>query len=403
MLLQRRLLVPIAAIVSIALADGANACALSSSPVTLTSGVTLRQAVDETARTVTIEMTYIGTAWLSFGTSPTGNMEGSNVVIGKPTQGKSQSNPEKYSISSYHASGINLMPHQTLTNATLTQRGGKTALRYTKLLVEPGEQTIYANKPNTFIFAVGDSNVFGMHRTQGSFQLSLTKCSNLSHAVASAAPQAPAAPIVDPSPNKKLWMAHGWLMAISWVFLVPIGIANSLFRRVVNRLTPGLWFRIHMSGNGASFILMTAAFAIAIHLIRKEEGAANFNDNSHRYLGLTVYLLTFVQILIGIFRPSMTTKKSDTPCSHQLDVESDLAVEDSNDGREMGVGDVEGQPSGTPKETAPCSPTAEDDGAMDRKTWSRVAFELGHRLLGFGLIGLAWYNCFTGIDIMMDD
>jgi len=165
---------------------------------------------------------------------------------------------------------------------------------------------------------------------------------------------------------------------------VPLGISNSLLRNLVPG--DGTWFKIHQACNFLAFFVMTAAFGIAVHNVYRMEGSLNLGENRHRMLGLIVYLLVYVQIGMGIFRPHLP--KHSTPTNSGTD--SDFA-ESSDDGC-----NIEGQKSkreATPPsvEIAPC------------KSWSRIAFEIAHRILGYGLIGLSWYTAYLGINIMMDD
>jgi len=217
-------------LISRIITTAANICSLSA-PITLdpSGDVTLQQGVNEKAGTVTVQMTYNGIGWLAFGTSPSGSMPGSQVVIAKPADALGDTNPGKYSIASYRESGISLMSRQTLVNATFEQTSNQTILRYTKLLSESGEQPIQANAPNTFVWAVGASNTFSIHKYQGSFYLShLTPCEtqllvngdpSSNSSTTSPAFVASSSVVTNSDTRWRLWVAHGWMMGISWVVL----------------------------------------------------------------------------------------------------------------------------------------------------------------------------------------
>jgi len=119
-------------------------------PIILEDGLTLsyklvssRHASDGQVDAVEFTFTYKGEAWLGLGVNPEGPfMAGSEVVIGKPLEIASLSNPEKYSLSGYGAGAVNALPNesQSLLNASISTNNGETILRFTKLLNEANEQ-----------------------------------------------------------------------------------------------------------------------------------------------------------------------------------------------------------------------------------------------------------------------
>jgi len=305
-------------------------------------------------------------------------MEGGEVVIAKTDEPVSDTNPGKYEFTS---EGFALMPQQTLTNASFEQTTeGTTILRYTKLLAESGENEIFVYAPNRFIWAVGESNTYGYHKARGNPTLSqLALCrdaGNNSNATSSAEVDCTVAATAEQSGDyQKLWAAHGWLMAISWAILIPIGIGASLLRKLIPG-NNGTWFLFHKGFMGFAFLTMTAGFGIAVYTIEKSTGSAHFSRGKHGTIGLVVYLFVFIQVLMGILRPSLprsSTTKSLDVTQRDEDVEaSDPSMTDS-------------------EETAEMKPP---------KSIARRSFEVGHRVLGLGLLGLAWYNCHTGIQIL---
>jgi hypothetical protein len=321
--------------------------------------------VNQVDSTLTVEVTYQGVGWVGFGVSRDGLMPGSEVVIAMPDQAQGASNPGKYNISGRNQGAIVLSGQQTLTDASFEQSGGVTILRFTKALAEDGELEISATGPNTFVYAVGSSNTFGYHLSRGSITLdSLLQCLEVGQAPDPDEDSTPNVSAGDSEPpNKSLWIAHGILMFIAWGILLPIGIGCSMVRRLVPG--NGMWFQIHRICNGTAFLLMTAGFGIAVHNVN-EAGTEHFSESRHRTIGLIIYVFSFVQVLGGIFRPHL-------PHAHPpKEVEPDVEADDA-------------------KTSPPQAPEA------PKKSIQRVAFEVGHRTFGFGLLGLSWYNLYLGI------
>jgi Eukaryotic cytochrome b561 len=103
---------------------------------------------------------------------------------------------------------------------------------------------------------------------------------------------------------QNLWVAHGLMMGIAFAVLIPIGIGCSLLRHLVP--DKGLWFKLHMFINGTAFLLMTAAFGIAVY-VTERLGNDHFkvSDTKHTAAGLAVYVLSFVQVIAGVLRPHL--------------------------------------------------------------------------------------------------
>jgi hypothetical protein len=199
---------------------------------------------------------------------------------------------------------------------------------------------------------------------------------------------------------RSLWVAHGLLMGIAFAVLLPIGIGCSLLRSLVPTCgKPGIWFELHRLINGVGFLLMTAAFGIAVY-VTEQLGDEHFrvSDTKHRAIGLAVYVLSFVQAVAGIFRPhlpdspvhaSHTSATADKATVEAGEEESPNASEEDNDD--------------TMKKSHREEAGAQAAASVPERSLARRVFEVGHRLVGFTVIGLAWYNCSTGIEIMEED
>lgn len=361
------------------------------------------------------------------------------MVIGKPEEGGV---PRKYYMTGQSGRAIFESPQQTLLDASLTQTDTQTILRFRKLLQEPNERTILTDAPTNFIFAYGRSNTFGYHKARGHRTLpGLNKCQSPNATENGGAEtddllggnQIPA--MTDQQvKTRNLWVAHGILMALSWAVFLPLGIGCSILRNLIPGRKP--WFELHRALNSLAFLLMTAAFGIAVHVVNQNPGAKHFDTNlPHRSIGLAVYVLSFVQAVAGFCRPSLpqdlmlnfthhgarnrrrSSRRSET--STRV-VDKDLEANSSDDSQ-----DIANTTAITSSHSAP-APTTPTNGRTPRpnmkrassiakmtgmwKSWSvpsrdvvlpdksvqRVIFEIGHRLLGYALLGMAWYNCYTG-------
>jgi Eukaryotic cytochrome b561 len=337
------------------------------------------------------------------------------VVIAKPNEPASSTNPGKYSMSGQRADAVTLMGAQTLINASWTQGNGTTVLRYTKLLKEAGEIEIFPDGSNTFIFAAGMSNDFADHGLRfGKVTLSsLAQCAVPGQSAGDNAnpTSSNAASDASDSATANLWALHGFLMGAAWAILVPIAVGCSLVRSILPA-RPG-WFQLHMVANTAAFLLQTAAFGVAVYMT-SQDNEGHF-QGTHKSVGLTVYLASFVQVLSGFFRPPLSrpgppvkldgASDDDDNDNHYGDQSvsqegplSNSAVAHRGVGSEslgsdkcyagVGVDDDDLQELPAPRE-------------RPKKSVSRLAFEVGHRVVGLALVGLAWYNCSTGIDAMV--
>jgi DOMON domain len=341
-------------------------CTFQGDPVSIIDGISFQHILNQVDNTLTVEVTYLGTGWVAFGVSADGQMPGSEVIIAKTDEAQGSSNPGKYSITARQQDAIQLSSQQTLVDASFEQADGTTVLRFTKALAESGELEISADGTNTFVYAVGSSDTFGYHAKRGSFQVnSLTKCVEAGQ---TAAPVPEGGGVVTgdtnnaPVPSQSLWVAHGIMMFISWGILLPIGIGASVIRRLVPG--NGMWFQLHRVANGLAFLLMTAAFGIAVYNVKVDHFSTK---NKHKTIGLVIYIFSFLQVLSGIFRPHLP--HAQPPKQVEPDVEAEEEVK----------------------------PAVEE---TPKKSTRRVVFEVAHRTFGFGLLGLSWYNLYLGVALM---
>ena len=322
-------------------------------PLQLSDDVAVTLSADEAAGTVDVELVYEGLGWVAFGLTPDGLMIGSEAVIGLPDEPVSPTNPAKYRLSARSNAGIEILPdaQQTLTNANIVQNDTHTVLTYTKLLEEDGELPISAIEANNFVFATGPSNTLGFHNQRSAVALAIG--SDVVQGIE-----------LD---TRKLWVAHGVMMAVSWGILVPIAIGSSMLRDILP-LPPGMWFKIHFYTNSLAVLCTIIGFALAVKAINDETGggsaAQHFEDPKHRTLGLAVFIMAVVQVGIALFRPHPPAAPTE---KEEQDEESDEPVDKGHHSSE--------------------------------KSALRFAWECKHRLFAAALLGMAWYNVDTGLEL----
>jgi hypothetical protein len=218
--------------------------------------------------------------WISIGFSLNGRMIGSQAVIGIP----SESTVLKYDLT--HTA--NLMPEhrQTLSGTSIEERDGMVIMEFVKLLVEEGEVPIRKDAENKFIYAKGSEDL-GLHTAKASFDLNLSSGDKK----------------VGKGPNMMVWLAHGVMGFLAWAVLVPISVSVSLFR---DRFPQGpLWFNLHRSFNATAYLLLIILFSIAVKYTPQDF------SSRHGRIGLTMLILTTIQMVRGIIRPRLTYPGSD--------------------------------------------------------------------------------------------
>jgi hypothetical protein len=377
------------------------ACPLPSNErVLVDNTLTMKEVVNPVLGTVTVQLTYQGEAWLGFGISDENRrMVGSDAVIGLPDEGTVQ----KYYLGGESVSGVVAMGQQTLLNASIVQEGdGTTILTFTKAMVEVGEPSILASGPNYFLYAVGSSNTLGLHTLEGSFEVDgLKACevpSQTETTTDSGTTNETVATTGDEDKNngvtsdygegemnteveeeelsattKRLWAVHGWLMAIAWGMLIPIGVGCSVLRKLLG--TSNTWFVLHSNINSLAFLLTTISFAIAVYNIQEAQ-EDHFIGNKHEFIGLLMMIFVFIQVASGWLRPHLSNEdRGQAPVTK---VEGEEASEEGDD-------------LDTPQKSE------------HGKTFARKWFEIQHRVLGTGLLGLSWYQCILGLEIYEED
>lgn len=460
-----------------------------SSPVQLTSELTFHGIVDPLHSTISIELVYRGLAWIAVAFTKDGKPEmvGSEAIIGLPPTTASSSNtpktpmvkasplllpdadlvnvtkfvnkpksssrvkkenPAKYFMFSNSVPGVVPMPEeqQTLINATIAQTQTLTILRFTKRLFELGENPIFTDRPNLFLFAHGSNdNLNSYHTSFGAFELLPNQCGLFingklqnEHGLYQ---QHGSEGLEIPEVNRWLWIGHGACAVLAWGILVPIAIGVSIIRNFLVKVLgfhEDSLFCMHRTLNLVAGFLTVVAFGLAVRAINVSTmngtDPQHFSGGiSHRRVGLIVLVLMMIQIGNGLCRPRLYTNAKTTS---SLDETGSQNRSRSRSGRPP-------QPPILPPRVKRCGPVPEtaDDEAIRRiaecarylteentltlntsnednvdssgnpslqesidkaREPERAVWEISHRLYGFLLLGLTWWQIHVGIGLFRE-
>lgn len=169
------------------------------------------------------------------------------------------------------------------------------------------------------------------------------------------------------------WNSHGHCLG----YLCSVGnwcahVAQFLFPRAERTL---VLYKLHFYLNILNILLTIIGFILAVVATQKESDE-HFTEETHQKAGLAVFIIVLFQALAGYFRPSPPKK--------------DTNNQDDGDETEATNGNEVEQAVQLEETSKPAGPT---------KTVARIAWEISHRLIGLALLGLAWYNCTSGIEL----
>jgi hypothetical protein len=412
----------------------------------------LEQVKDTVSGTYSMRLTFIGgNSWIGIGINTAGQskMTPSSAVIGRVEDDGVSTSVMHYSMTSdaEDASGVRPFASNTLQNVMFNQPDETTTiLTFTQDLSEMG-----VSDSSTWIIAVGlpDNAWAGKHDIHGSFQLALsencvtvadptpsptvpvatdTVVDGITPTLGESPTQSPTAATptvasggdnifdgdsgIDSSltglsnggqnaatgivflkttrPNKNLWMAHGIILALAWGVVAPLGIGASVLRELITNTFGQSWYNIHVYLNMSTVLMTAIGFLIAVVAMQKE-GEDHFKENTHTRAGLAIMILVVMQALAGYFRPSAsgTPPPSSGTSKPLADGSSDEESANLKRGQEV-VLEKTTEPSDAASTAA-------------KKPLKRLAWELSHRLGGMTVLGLAWYNCYSGIKLQVED
>ena len=172
----------------------------------------LRHIINPINETVTVQLEYVGEAWVSFGFSTSFLMVPNVAVIGLPNE----NTVLKYNMSGKALTDVVALPteQQTLMDMSIVQEAGRTILTYTQFLSEVGEVPVLPNAQNTYIWAFGIDNVYASHdpSSRGGAVTTIKECLPIGETSSPTVPPtiAPTAtpvtrtPVVAPAPTEPI-------------------------------------------------------------------------------------------------------------------------------------------------------------------------------------------------------
>eukprot|EP00752_Nemacystus_decipiens_P012683 g11236.t1 len=227
---------------------------------------------------VAVKAVYQGEGWLGIGFSDSGNMPGSDAVIGLPDELTAL----EYDMDDYNTPVESA--EQELLDATITQEDGVTTLTFVRPLEPTGDGKLLLDEstPANWLYAWGGSNDFVRHSVDGAFSLTLNSCS-----VGAAG-----------GGGTTEEYTHGWLMVLGWTLCFPSGI---MFARFSNSFKD-LGFPAHRILQTLGSVLVIAGFITAI-VFTEDKGLDHFTT-SHGIAGLLLTIFVMLQVVAAVFRPS---------------------------------------------------------------------------------------------------
>jgi hypothetical protein len=353
------------------------------------------------------------------------------------------------------ASGVIPMAEelQTLMDAMFEQDGETSVLTFTQKLVDSGMDDQPITDESSWIYAVGlpDNQWEGTHKVHGSFFLPLEEncVTPVLEApvpvVASATGQATESGLVMREDVTEttfpLWVAHGWFMAIAWSLVGPLAIGSAMLRRLVG----SNWYKIHFYLNMMCVVMTIVGFGLAVAAIKMEQKphfvpktSKDDLDQVHHNAGLAIFIIVILQSVAGYFRPPVAasapspmlvpatvakqldddTDEQPKPNLKRADTRKTETEGETAHGKVRFEDDVEDTPEAVETRPSPSSQTTGSAGSQDspvvavadaapaqqkpKSPWVRKLWEMQHRLTGAVVVGLAWYNCHSGYQLMGD-
>eukprot|EP00544_Gedaniella_sp_CCMP2646_P009027 CAMPEP_0202496284 /NCGR_PEP_ID=MMETSP1361-20130828/19342_1 /ASSEMBLY_ACC=CAM_ASM_000849 /TAXON_ID=210615 /ORGANISM="Staurosira complex sp., Strain CCMP2646" /LENGTH=510 /DNA_ID=CAMNT_0049127563 /DNA_START=24 /DNA_END=1556 /DNA_ORIENTATION=- len=214
--------------------------------------------------------------------------------------------------------------------------------------------------------------------------------------------------------TRPLWVAHGVLMALAWGVCAPLAIGAVLLRNVSFLSNKGYWFKIHFYLNICNILFTAVGFALAVVAIQKQ-GDEHFKEGTHTKAGLAIFVVALFQFALAFLRPdppkapSRNIKSIDNPADTDSNNSTPYDSTPSS-GIEHAVNVLPPSFTGDRGESEEIElgrnlDVAADGSEQDVPTKSgiRLAWEISHRFTGIALIGLAWYNCTSGIQLQVEN
>lgn len=191
--------------------------------------------------------------------------------------------------------------------------------------------------------------------------------------------------------TRDLWVAHGILLGVAWGILAPLAIGAAYLRNnLVILKKDALWLRIHFLLCVLVAFFTFAGFLVAVVATQKDDDLPHFEEDIHHKAGLAIFVLVLVQAFAGYFRPSPV------PASQKL-------VGNAEEGDILEASENDELPQDNLADAESSLPTNKVNFHFSKALQIRKFWEYTHRLLGIILLGLAWYNCHSGIVLQAEN
>ncbi len=191
--------------------------------------------------------------------------------------------------------------------------------------------------------------------------------------------------------TRDLWMIHGVSLGVAWGILVPLSIGSVFLRNHINVLkSNGRWLRVHLWLATLVAVLTGVGYGVAIIAEERDEDGEFeenevFDDDAHSFVGIIVLIMVFLQVIMGFIRP----KPAVIPVSPSTGEKKEGIFEDEE------YHDAED--SSNEMEPAAAENETDTSSTKPKMCTIRKIWEFTHRLFGILLLGLAWFNCHSGI------
>lgn len=166
-------------------------------PVKDDNSFILRQSINPSTSTISVELEYIGLAWVAISFTEIATMFPNVAIIGLPDD----QTVLQYDLSSKDISGVTPQSdelQQVITNKEIIQDAESTILRFTRPLSISGETTVTTGD-NQILVAYGTSNTLGYHGYRLPTTVTFTECIVAGTPVTPVAPTPVAVPAVAPT------------------------------------------------------------------------------------------------------------------------------------------------------------------------------------------------------------
>jgi len=225
--------------------------------------------------------------WVGFGVSLTGNMIGSEAVVGWVTSAGTQS-IMAYTLQAQAVASILPDSNLTLTKTSVFNSNGTTITKFTRVIAG-GNNPISTSGDTLIVAAFGSTRGLSQHASSSTAQASINFISGLSKT----------APL---DPQR---ITHGVMMTLAWAVMIPFGACLGRHRPLIKKCNSGKdkedefkWWPLHPALQASGYFLSLMAFVLAIVMVTGKQF-----HNWHHIMGLIITILGMIQVVWARFRP----------------------------------------------------------------------------------------------------